>query len=199
MCQGWAWRGGEGVVTAQPRDGHVAGGWSWGLWSLTVGPQKHFEVGRPQRPFLQSQRGVPSAMPLGFPPLLHRDGRLQLGGHPERVHHGPLRLRPHGPHLRQAEGHQEAAAQPTDLQPAVSGQAGVGLADPGQAEAGPGPPSLHLHLREPQVLAQGFLVCKVGTRSFLPRAAAGMFIRVMNTGAHGSFVLGSSSGLKTRE
>lgn len=42
-----------------------------------------------------------------------------------------------------------------------------------------------------------FLVCKVGTQSFLPHAAAVRFIRVMNTDAHGSFVLRSSSGLKT--
>lgn len=194
--------GGVGVVTAQPGDSHVARGWDWGLWSLTLGPQEHFEVGRPQRSFLQGQRGVPSAMPLGFPPLLRRDGRLQLGGHPERVHHSPLRLRPHGPHLRQAEGHQEAAAQPADLQPAVSGRAGVGLADPGKQRPAPRLPHCISTCMSPRCWPKAhlsFLVCKVGTQSFLPRAAAVMFIRVMNTGAHRSFMLGSPSGLKTPE
>lgn len=44
---------------------------------------------------------------------------MQLGRHPERLHHRPVRLRPHGPDLRQTTRHEAEAAQPEDVQPAV--------------------------------------------------------------------------------
>lgn len=81
---------------------------------------------------------------------------MQLGGHPECVHHRPLCLRPHGPHLREAQSHQEETAQLADLQPAVSqpgGQPGrvQDSADGGweQVPARYGAPQLHISFMEP--------------------------------------------------
>ena len=44
---------------------------------------------------------------------------MQLGCHPERLHHGPVRLRPDGPDLCQTARHEAETAQPEDVQPAV--------------------------------------------------------------------------------
>lgn len=51
--------------------------------------------------------------------FLCRNGGVQLGCHPERLHHCPVRLRPDRPDLCQTACHEAETAQPEDIQPAV--------------------------------------------------------------------------------
>lgn len=51
--------------------------------------------------------------------FLCRNGGVQLGCHPECLHHCPVRLRPNRPHLCQAACHEAETAQPEDIQPEV--------------------------------------------------------------------------------
>lgn len=136
--QGWAAGEGPSAPHREPPElPALCRGWALGSWLSTgqsggqrLGPgaaeprswaPKQTVTGRQLCPWA---REAPPAPCLFFPLLPRRYGRLQLGGHPQRLHHRPLRLRPHGPHLRQAESHQEAAAQPADLQPPVSRRGG---------------------------------------------------------------------------
>lgn len=56
------------------------------------GSQRGRETPEPLSSGLLSQGGGPRTLPLASYCCPRRDGRLQLGGHPERLHHRPLRL-----------------------------------------------------------------------------------------------------------